>query len=419
MSEPVSGSKNYTWLGIVALAGLAWGTYVPVVFYGGKELGGTEGARLTSILCVGLAYFVLAVLIPLGLFLSRKHAWPPFKSTGLFFSGLAGVMGAVGAICVIFASKSAVNAAKSAGLQADSYRMLIAPLIFGLAPVINTLVSLVWHPKPGNPWHFGLEKLPGAKLVAGIVLVGLGSALVLYSKEQEEKRERAEMAAVARAESKPEAKTEGKAEVPAMAAPKESAQYPAWEWLVFTACAGLAWGTYVPIIFYGGQELTTKPGELGGRLMSILCVGLAYFLLAVLIPVGLMGGGVSQWPEIKGSSGLMFSSLAGVAGAVGAICVIFASKAAVDAAKAESKNPATYRIFIAPIIFGVAPVINTLVSLFWHPKPGEPLHFGLHHMPGWMLWAGIFSVGAGAFLVLLAKEQGEAAHAVKPLPAGK
>jgi len=411
MADQTGSSRNYTWLGIVALAGLAWGTYVPVIFYGGKELGGTEGARLTSILCVGLAYFVLAVLIPLGLFLSKRHAWPPLKTTGLVFSGLAGVMGAVGAICVIFASKAAVNAAKSAGLQPDSYRMLIAPLIFGLAPVINTLVSLVWHPKPGNPWHFGLEKLPGAKLVAGIALVGLGSALVLYSKETEEKRERAEIAAMAKVEAKGES---------APAPPRDEVQYPAWEWLVFTACAGLAWGTYVPIIFYGGQELTSKPGELGGRLMSILCVGLAYFLLAVLVPVTLMGGGMFKWPEINGSSGLLFSSLAGVAGAVGAICVIFASKAAVDAAKLEGKNPATYRIYIAPIIFGVAPVINTLVSLFWHPLAGDPFHFGIRHIPGWMLWVGILSVGAGAFLVLLAKEQGEAAHAApKPQPAGK
>ncbi len=185
-------------------------------------------------------------------------------------------------------------------------------------------------------------------------------------------------------------------------------------WLGIVAMAGLAWGTYVPIIFYGGQELTTKPGELGGRLLSILCVGMAYFLLAVMVPVGLMGGGVFAWPQINGPSGLLFSSLAGVAGAVGAICVIFASKAAVDAAKAEGKNPATYRIFIAPIIFGVAPVINTMVSLLWHPQAGDPLHFGIRHLPGWILWAGIFAVGSGAFLVLLAKEQGEAAHAPKP-----
>ena len=99
--------------------------------------------------------------------------------------------------------------------------------------------------------------------------------------------------------------------------------------------------------------------------------------------------------------------------------MIFASKAAVDAAKLEGKNPATYRIYIAPIIFGIAPVINTLVSLLWHPMPGDPIHFGIRNLPGWMLWVGILSVGAGAFMVLLAKEQGEAAHAAKPQPAGK
>ncbi|MCY2937753.1 MAG: hypothetical protein NTV55_05295 [Planctomycetota bacterium] len=417
MSDQSGGKGSKAWLGIVAMAGLAWGTYVPVVFYGGKELGGaaggTEGARLTSILCVGLAYFVLAVLIPLGLFLTKKHAWPPLKPTGLAFSCLAGMMGAVGAICVIFASKAAVNAAKAAGLEAGSYRMLIAPLIFGLAPVINTLVSLVWHPKPGSPWHFGLEKLPGAKLVAGILLVGLGSALVLFSKEQEEKRER-ERQVVTTSLTREATAAQPEILTPTLAITESAINYPAWEWLVFTGLAGLAWGTYVPIIFYGGQELTTKPGELGGRLLSILCVGMAYFLLAVMVPVGLMGGGVFAWPQINGPSGLLFSSLAGVAGAVGAICVIFASKAAVDAAKAEGKNPATYRIFIAPIIFGVAPVINTMVSLLWHPQAGDPLHFGIRHLPGWILWAGIFAVGSGAFLVLLAKEQGEAAHAPKP-----
>jgi len=34
-------------------------------------------------------------------------------------------------------------------------------------------------------------------------------------------------------------------------------------WLVYVAMAGLAWGTYVPIIFYGGNELSAKPGPSG------------------------------------------------------------------------------------------------------------------------------------------------------------
>jgi hypothetical protein len=187
--------SNIPWWGYVILAGLAWGTYVPIIFYGGSELGGKQNARLMAILCVGVAYFVLAVVFPLVLFISGQQQWPGLKTTGLVFASLAGVAGAVGAICVVFASSSAM----AAGLEAKklnpdfnpaSYRLLIGPLIFGLAPVINTLVSSVWHPQPGNPWHFDVQ-VPGWKLALGIVLVGVGSFLVLYSKEEAEEKKKA------------------------------------------------------------------------------------------------------------------------------------------------------------------------------------------------------------------------------------
>jgi hypothetical protein len=174
------------WLLYVLLAGLSWGTYVPLIFYGGSELGGKSGARMLAILCVGIAYFVIAVLFPLYLFLSGREQWPDLKTTGLVFSGLAGVAGAVGALCVVFASKAAVTAAQQAGVPPSTYRLYIGPLIFGLAPVINTLVSLVWHPQPGQPFHFGVEQLPGWKLWVGIVFVGVGAFLVLFAKEETE-----------------------------------------------------------------------------------------------------------------------------------------------------------------------------------------------------------------------------------------
>jgi MFS family permease len=183
-------------------------------------------------------------------------------------------------------------------------------------------------------------------------------------------------------------------------------------WLFYVALAGLAWGTYVPIIFYGGSELSPKPGTINGRLMAILCVGVAYFVLAVLIPLGLFLSGQYEWPAFS-MSGLTFSSLAGVAGAVGAICVIFATKAAIEAAKDANLPPGTYKLFIAPLIFGLAPVINTLVSLIWHPKPGEPFHFGFEIMPNWKLLVGIVFVGIGVALVLLSKEEAEADAAKK------
>ena len=183
---------RYEWLMYVAIAGLAWGTYVPIIFYGGLELGGKPNSRLVAILCVGVAYFLVGVLLPLALFATGVFPWPKaeeMKTVGLVFAGLAGVAGAVGAIGVIFATKSAVTAAQSAALPPSTYRVFIAPLIFGLAPVINVLVSMVWQPEKGDPWHFGL-KSPHWLLWVGIILVGVGAGLVLYSKELMETEEK-------------------------------------------------------------------------------------------------------------------------------------------------------------------------------------------------------------------------------------
>jgi hypothetical protein len=181
---------KYEWLIWVGLAGLSWGTYVPLIFYGGSELGGKPASRILAILCVGVAYVLIGVIFPLVyLFaLTPAEQRPEPNGLGLLFSGLAGAAGALGAICVIFATKSAIAAARfvaQEGGTAVNYKLYIAPLIFGLAPVINTLVSVVWHPKSGQPFHFALV-VPGWKLWLGIFLVGAGAALVLYSKEQAE-----------------------------------------------------------------------------------------------------------------------------------------------------------------------------------------------------------------------------------------
>lgn len=205
---------RYEWLLFVILAGLSWGTYVPLIFYGGSELP-TErpgmGGRLMAILCVGIAYFIIAVVLPLAVFWSGNAEWPGMKTTGLTFSGLAGAMGAVGALCVVFASSAAIRSAREAQMQPDTFRVYIAPLIFGLAPVINTVVSSFWHPAPDHPFHFHLE-LPGWKLWLGILLVGAGAALVLFSKEEAEVQKkqaeaRARAAAVASAQPAPTMQT--------------------------------------------------------------------------------------------------------------------------------------------------------------------------------------------------------------------
>jgi hypothetical protein len=192
-----------------------------------------------------------------------------------------------------------------------------------------------------------------------------------------------------------------------------------YEWLMYVAMAGLAWGTYVPIIFYGGNELSAKPGP-SGRFMAILCVGGAYFVIGVLFPLLMFATGWLgvKWGDVNlGSSGLTFASLAGVAGAVGAIGVIFATTSAMGAAREAGLPRDTYKVFIAPLIFGLAPVINVLVSMFWHPEKGEPWHFGLKSVHP-VLWVGIVLVGIGAALVLYSKELTESAEPkAAPAPA--
>src|SRR6516164_3083568 len=91
--------KSRAWIVFVALAGLCWGTYVPFVAEGGKDLRSAYG----SFLCVGVAYFLIAILFPLGIMSARKK-WPAWTAPGIAFATLAGVAGAVGALCVIFST---------------------------------------------------------------------------------------------------------------------------------------------------------------------------------------------------------------------------------------------------------------------------------------------------------------------------
>jgi hypothetical protein len=164
-------SKN-VWMVFVGLAGLCWGFYVPLVAQGGKELKNSY----VSFLCVGVAYFLIAVLAPVGI-LYAKGKMPSLNGTGIALASFAGVAGAVGALCVILAVG-----------EFKGNKLFVAPVIFSLAPVINTLFSLLWHPEKGV-FAFGLpEVMPGWKLFLGILFAGLGAGLVLYSKEEMEQK---------------------------------------------------------------------------------------------------------------------------------------------------------------------------------------------------------------------------------------
>lgn len=144
-------------------------------------------------------------------------------------------------------------------------------------------------------------------------------------------------------------------------------------WVIFALGAVLSWGFY-------GVALHTGQVKLGSPLKALLCVGVAYFLIGVLIPVvGLTGqGGITGLNR----SGAFWAGLGGALGALGAVCIIWAFKAG------GQPN------YVMPIVFGGAPVVNVLVTMAVHPPKSAPSP---------MLYLGFLFAVAGAAMVLYYK----------------
>jgi hypothetical protein len=142
------------WVIFVAGAVLSWGTYGALLHMGQRQLGNP----LKAMLCVGVAYFLIGVLIPV-VSLGAQGRLSGFNSTGLFTATLAGALGAAGAACIIYAFRHG-------GLP-----IYVMPLVFGGAPIVNVLVAMMIHPPQAaiNPM-----------LYVGFLLASLGAGMVLY-----------------------------------------------------------------------------------------------------------------------------------------------------------------------------------------------------------------------------------------------
>jgi len=110
----------------VALAVLSWGAYGPVLHKGQMKMG---GSRLRPFLCVGIAYFFIAVAIPL-LVLPLLESSGQWNSSGMAWSLAGGAAGAIGALGIIYA------------FNFGGKPIFVMPLIFGMAPVMNTFTTL-------------------------------------------------------------------------------------------------------------------------------------------------------------------------------------------------------------------------------------------------------------------------------------
>jgi uncharacterized membrane protein len=148
--------KSMTWVLYALAAALAWGFYGAMLHRGQTALANP----MKALLCVGMAYFLIGVLAPVGM-LASQSGLNNFNSQGTLWATIGGALGAIGALFIIFAFKAG-------GLPA-----YVMPLVFGGAPLINVLVAMTLHP-PKNA--------PNPLLFVGYLVTAAGAAMVLYFK---------------------------------------------------------------------------------------------------------------------------------------------------------------------------------------------------------------------------------------------
>ncbi len=142
------------WIVFVAGAVLSWGAY-GVLLHQGQVL---LGNPLKALLCVGVAYFLIGVLVPVAT-LAAQGQLGGFDTRGLLTATIAGALGAIGAACIIWA------------FRAGGLPVIVMPLVFGGAPIVNVLLSIVMHPP---------KAAPNPLLYLGFVLASVGAGMVLY-----------------------------------------------------------------------------------------------------------------------------------------------------------------------------------------------------------------------------------------------
>ncbi len=142
------------WVVFVAGAVLSWGAYGAMLHQGQTQLGNP----LKALLCVGVAYFLIGVIVPV-VGLTSQNSLSGFNTAGMITATVAGALGAIGAVCIILAFRTG-------GLP-----IYVMPLVFGGAPIVNVIVTMMIHPPKSaiNPMLF-----------VGFLLASIGAGMVLY-----------------------------------------------------------------------------------------------------------------------------------------------------------------------------------------------------------------------------------------------
>ena len=142
---------------------VSWGVYGAFLHTGQMAMKDPVNGRYKAFLFVGLAYFLTAVLAPLALLVTRGADWQ-YPARGMWWSLVAGIVGAVGAFCVLLA------------FGARGTPPVVMSIVFAGAPIVNALYSIWQHPPAGG---IGSVK---PQFFLGILLAALGGCLVTLYK---------------------------------------------------------------------------------------------------------------------------------------------------------------------------------------------------------------------------------------------
>jgi hypothetical protein len=152
-----------TWLLFALMTVASWGVYGIFLHTGQIAMADPINGRYKAFLFVGLAYFLTAVLAPIIILWLNGANWS-YPPKGMCFSLIAGIVGAIGAFCVLLA------------FGAKGSPAVVMSIIFAGAPVVNAVVALLLHPPAGGfaalRWQF----------IGGILLAALGGAMVCLYK---------------------------------------------------------------------------------------------------------------------------------------------------------------------------------------------------------------------------------------------
>ena len=142
------------WLPFVLLTVLSWGTYIPTLHKGQVAL---NGSGVHAFLMVGVAYVLVAIAIP-GVMIARAGSWDVFTTSGVTFTIGAGVLGALGALGIVFAL---VNGGRP---------IVVPPLLVAGAPVVSVFVAALYNPP---------QQSPSPIFYLGILMAAVGAWVVL------------------------------------------------------------------------------------------------------------------------------------------------------------------------------------------------------------------------------------------------